>query len=121
VPENTLEEEVTQLHADFCYALADTRRILIIYALSNGSKCVSEITEELGISQPSVSRHLKVLRDRGCVKSTRQGANMQYELTDPRLVEALNLLRAVMRDRWTRWADILEATASPEQNRGTGH
>jgi DNA-binding transcriptional ArsR family regulator len=116
VKEQNLEEEVTQLHADLCYALADKHRILIIYALSSGSKNVSQITQELEISQPSVSRHLKILKDRGCVKSTRQGTSMRYELTDPRLVEALDLLRAVMRDRWTHVADIIESTTATEQD-----
>jgi ArsR family transcriptional regulator len=101
-----LIQEVTQLHADFCHALTDTRRLLIIYCLAEGPRNVTQLTEDLGFSQPSVSRHLKVLRERGLVKGTRDGLNMEYELTDMRLIEALDLLRTVMRDQFARRASL---------------
>ena len=63
-------EEIIQLHADLCSALADPRRILLIYALAKEPKNVGELTEEVGISQPSVSRHLKVLREAGLARRT---------------------------------------------------
>ena len=60
---------------------------------------MTELTAELGVPQPTTSRHLKVLRDRGLVQTTRQGTTVTYSLADPRLVQALDLLRAVMRER----------------------
>jgi ArsR family transcriptional regulator len=109
-----LIEEVTRLHADFCSALADTRRLLLIYALAEGPRNVTALTEALGISQPSVSRHLKTLRERGLVSATREGATVEYRLTDQRLIKALDLLRAIMRDQWNRRAEIIGATGSRE-------
>lgn len=103
-----LTEEVTQLHADLCSALADPRRILILYALSKRSINVSELAKELGISQPATSRHLKILRERGLVYPVRQGASVEYRLTDPRLIEALDLLRDVLRDRIARRASLMD-------------
>lgn len=95
----TLVQEITQLHADFCSALADSTRLILLYALSSGPRNVTELTEELGMPQPTVSRHLKILRDRGLVAATRQGMTVQYALTDGRILEALDTLRAIMRDR----------------------
>ena len=100
-------EEITQLHADLCSALADPNRILLIYALSEGSKNVGELTTTIGISQPSVSRHLKTLKERGLVKATRDGINVVYELTDDHLVEALNILLTVLRDQLVHRADLI--------------
>ena len=100
-------QEVTRLHADFCSALADTRRLLLIYALAEGPKNVSQLTQELGVSQPSVSRHLKILRERGLVQAERNGTTVEYRLADKRLIEALDLLRAIMRDQWAHRAEIL--------------
>jgi DNA-binding transcriptional ArsR family regulator len=108
MPNTEITQEVTRLHADFCSALADARRLLLIYALADGPKNVSQLTEELGVSQPSVSRHLKLLRERGLVRSHRDGTNVVYELEDRRLIQALDLLRAVMRDQWARKAEIIE-------------
>ena len=108
--ENTeLIQEVTQLHADFCTALADTRRLLIIYALSEGGMNVTDLSEQLDISQPSTSRHLKILRERGLVQATREGTTVTYELTDDRLIQALDLLRTIMRDQLMYRAHLIEA------------
>ena len=106
-----ITQEVTRLHADFCSALADTRRLLLIYALAEGPKNVSELTQELGVSQPSVSRHLKTLRERGLVFAHRSGNNVVYQVVDERLIQALDLLRAVMRDQWTRRAELIDESA----------
>ena len=103
-----LQQEVTQLHAEVCSALADPSRILILYALSDKPYTVNDLTNALGLPQPTTSRHLKVLRDRNLVKATRQGMNVEYSLTDHRLIEALDLLRGVMRDRITHRASLVE-------------
>jgi ArsR family transcriptional regulator len=103
-----LRQEVTNLHADVCSALADPNRILILYALSERTFTVNDLANTLGIPQPSTSRHLKVLRDRNLVTATRQGANMEYVLADHRLIEALDLLRGVMRDRISQRANIIK-------------
>ena len=94
----SLKQEISQLEADFCFSLSDPTRILILYALSETPLNVTELTNELGVTQPTTSRHLKVLRDRGLVTTKRQGTTITYDLSDKRLVQALDLLRAVMRD-----------------------
>jgi ArsR family transcriptional regulator len=58
-----------------------------------------------------VSRHLKVLRERGMVTSQRNGTVVVYSLGDKRLVQALDLLRAAMRDMMTKRAELIEAIA----------
>lgn len=104
-----LETEVNQLHAEICGGLADPNRIMILYALSQGPRNVTELCNELNMSQPLVSRHLKVLRERGMVTTKRLGTIIEYALADDRLIEALDLLRAVMRDGLTKRAELIEA------------
>ena len=101
-----LSQEITRLHADFCSALADERRLRLIYALAKDPKNVSELTDELGFSQPSVSRHLKILRERGLVQGERRGSAVIYSISDDRLIQALDLLRGLMRDQWTHRASL---------------
>jgi DNA-binding transcriptional ArsR family regulator len=103
-----LQQEITNLHAEVCSALADPNRILILYALSEKPYTVNDLCTTLGISQPTTSRHLKVLRDRNLVGASRQGMNVEYRLADHRLIEALDLLRGVMRDRITQRASLVE-------------
>jgi ArsR family transcriptional regulator len=104
----TLAQEVSQLEADLCFALADPTRILILYALDEQPRNVTELTQELNITQPTASRHLKILRDRGLVRPNRQGVVIQYELNDKRLIQALDLLRSVLRDRIAYRANLME-------------
>jgi len=103
----SLKQEISQLEADFCFALSDPTRILILYALSDSPLNVTELTNELGIPQPTTSRHLKVLRDRGLVQTTRQGTTITYHLSDKRLIQALDLLRSVMRDGLTQRVSLM--------------
>ena len=111
-----LTQEVSQLHADICSALADPKRILLIYALAEHPRSVNDLSEVLGISQPATSRNLKVLRERGLVFALRQGTTLEYHLTDMRLVDALNMLRSVLRDRLTYNANLIESVDALEKN-----
>ncbi len=107
LPSN-LTQEIAVLHADLCSALAEPTRLVILYALDEKSCNVSELAQKLDIPQPSVSRHLKILRESGLVKANRQGATVQYELNDRRVIEALDLLRAVLRDRIQHRASLID-------------
>jgi DNA-binding transcriptional ArsR family regulator len=104
----TLAQEVSQLEADLCFALADPTRILILYALDEQARNVTELINEIGSTQPTTSRHLKILRERGLVQTIRQGTTITYQLADRRLIQALDLLRSVLRDRITHNATLME-------------
>lgn len=109
-----LSREITELHADICSALADPRRILLIYAMEQKSRNVSELAEEVGISQPAASRHLKILKERGLAHPVRNGASVEYQLTDHRLIDALDTLRAVLRDRISHRASLISSNIAVE-------
>jgi DNA-binding transcriptional ArsR family regulator len=104
--DENLEKEVNLLHAMVCQALADPKRILILYALSDKRCYVSELADTLNIPQPTVSRHLKTLRERSLVETEREGAAVYYSLTDPRVIKALDMLRAVLADILAQQAQL---------------
>lgn len=103
----TLTQEVCMMEAELCSAFADPTRILILYELDERPRNVNDLTSDLNLPQPTVSRHLKILRERGLVSAERQGTNMLYSLTDRRLIEALDTLRTVMRDRIMHRANLI--------------
>ncbi|HNK64268.1 MAG TPA: metalloregulator ArsR/SmtB family transcription factor [Anaerolineales bacterium] len=107
----TLQQEITQLEANFCAALSDPNRLLILYALNDGPRNVTELSNELRMNQPTTSRHLKVLRERGLVHTIRNGTTITYHLSDSRLIQALDLLRSAMRDRLSRQANLVNEIA----------
>ena len=102
-----LSFEINQLHADICSALADPTRILALYLLAEHPYTVNELTTKLEVSQPTTSRHLKILRDRGLVQAIRRGQAVEYSLHDTRLIESLDMLRAVLRDSIAYRANLI--------------
>ncbi len=63
-------------------ALSDPNRVRVLKLLENKALCVCEITEVLGLAQPTVSSHMKILEDAGLVKKDRQGTWMIYSQSD---------------------------------------
>ncbi|MGD9950273.1 MAG: ArsR/SmtB family transcription factor [Desulfobulbus sp.] len=59
-------------------ALSDPNRVRVIKLLEDRSLCVCEIREVLGLAQPTVSSHMKILEDAGLVTKERQGTWMIY-------------------------------------------
>jgi ArsR family transcriptional regulator, arsenate/arsenite/antimonite-responsive transcriptional repressor len=62
-------------------AAGEPTRLRILNLLGRGSVCVCDMQSVLGIPQPTISRHLGVLRHAGLVKDDRQGTRMVYSLT----------------------------------------
>lgn len=110
--DDRIREEVNRLHAQVCSGLADPSRILLIYCLSEGPCNVSEIAKKLDLPQPTVSRHLKILRDRGIVSAGREGQNVIYRLVDARFIQALDLLRACLADALTTQAALVQSATT---------
>ena len=104
--DTNLREEIYRLHAKICGGLADPNRILILYALAEEPRFVSQLAEMLNMPQPTCSRHLKVLRDRGMVSAQRDGQQVVYSIDDERIITALDLLRAVLADQLTDQAAL---------------
>jgi len=109
--EAQLVREIELLYSQICHALGDPKRLMILYALGRQPRYVSELAAELNLPQPTVSRHLKILRDRALVKTSRDGASVYYALADERVIQALDLLRAMLRDRMAEQARLAEFAA----------
>lgn len=99
--------EITNLHARLCSAISDATRIMLLYALADQPQNVSQLVETLAQPQSTVSRHLAILRTAGLVTTERNGRQVVYELTDGRVIEALDLLRRVLTDRVSKDAGLL--------------
>jgi ArsR family transcriptional regulator len=84
--------ERDQLAAQF-RALADPTRVAIINSLSAADEvCVCTLTDAFDLSQPTISHHLKILREAGLVESTRRGTWAYYRL----LPESIDALRGAL-------------------------
>lgn len=80
--------------AEIFKVLSDSTRLKIVQALELDELCVCDIAALIGLSQPSVSHHLKTLRQSGIVKFRRSGKMALYSLKDSHV----SALLAVARD-----------------------
>ncbi len=79
--------------ADRFKALADPNRVAIVNRLSGAPEvCVCVLVEELGLSQPTVSHHLRVLREAGLVEADRRGTWAYYRLIPEAVAELATAL-----------------------------
>ena len=101
-----LEREIGFLHERICSGFAESSRVLMLYALSYKQLRQHQLTETLGLAQSTTSRHLRVLRERGLVHAERKGTSVYYSLADRRLIQALDLLRAVLASQLAADADL---------------
>ncbi len=95
------DDDHLQSAAFLAKSLSDGNRLRILLLISNGRKSVSSIVEELELSQPLVSHHLKELKRSLLVKVEREGPFIYYELADTRILNILQTLSEVATDLLT--------------------
>ena len=88
-------------------ALAEPSRRRILDLLRDGERSVNDLVSKLDLSQPSVSKHLKVLRESGLVHVRPEGKLRWYGLRAEPLAEVAEWLEAY-RAHWTTRFDALE-------------
>ncbi|HEX2908753.1 MAG TPA: helix-turn-helix domain-containing protein [Phototrophicaceae bacterium] len=91
--------EISQRHAEICAALGDLHRLLLLYAIADEPRSVSELVSRVGLSQPAVSRHLRILRESGVVSAERRGKLIYYYPSDRRIIEAMDIIRAALTEQ----------------------
>lgn len=95
-----LEPEFYQIHAEFCGVFSNANRLKLLDLLAAGEEhTVSELETASGISQSTVSQHLKHMREKGIVTRRRDGAKNYYSLTDERIVEGMEMMREILVER----------------------
>lgn len=99
--------------ADPFDALADPQRRAILELLHGGERSVREIADEMPITRPAVSRHLRLLKEAGLVTSSAEGTRRLYRLHDAGAAAVRAYLEEVWGDAVTRFrlvADNTDAT-----------
>ncbi len=86
------------MHSALCKTLANEKRQMILDALRCGESSVTDLVERTGISQPNISQHLSLMRANGVVRSRRDGTRVLYEISNPKLIQAFDLITEVMRE-----------------------
>src|SRR6478609_11891516 len=94
--------------ADAFNAVAEPRRRLILDVLAGGERPVNDLVHELGLAQPQVSKHLRVLREVGAVEVREEGRQRLYRLNGPALKPIHDWVKEYERT-WTNRFELLDA------------
>jgi DNA-binding transcriptional ArsR family regulator len=96
--------------------LAEPARRHILDALITGERPVTDLVDAVGISQPSVSKHLRVLREAGMV-TVRVDAQRRLYRVEPAAMVEIDSWLAPYRRMWSGWLDALEAHLDAMEDR----
>jgi DNA-binding transcriptional ArsR family regulator len=96
-------------------ALGDPQRRRILELLGNGKRSVRELADELPVSRPAVSRHLRVLKDAGLVIEEPKGTRRIYALHDTGIEAVRRYLDEVWGEAATRFRLVAENTPDIER------
>jgi DNA-binding transcriptional ArsR family regulator len=91
-----------ELRAEVIKALAHPSRVLIIEALTDGERCVCELTELVGADISTVSKHLSVMKSAGLIVSEKRGQNQYYRLSCPCFMEFFRCVDLIVRENSAR-------------------
>jgi ArsR family transcriptional regulator len=101
------DQEIALLHRYVCEGIGDPKRLSLLYLVAERPRNVTELTDALAVSQPTVSHHLRILRERGLVTSERDGTSIFYALRDRRIIEAIEIMRDIVADLMNERADVV--------------
>ena len=87
--------ENLQAPAFLAKSLSDENRLRILLCISNRKKSVSAIVEELQLSQPLVSHHLRTLKDHDVLETKRKGPFVYYKLKNTKLLDVLGFFAEI--------------------------
>jgi DNA-binding transcriptional ArsR family regulator len=107
--------------ADAFNAVAEPQRRRILDLLAQGERSVGELVEELGLAQPQVSKHLRVLREVGAVHVRDDGRRRLYRLNGPALKPIHDWVKAYERtweERFAAMDTVVEELKRQEEDDG---
>ena len=101
-----LGEQALEMIAERFRILSDPLRLRMLHLLFDGELTVSELTAEVGSSQPNVSKHLKLLLDAGIIGRSQQGNNVYYSIIDKTIFDLCETVCGSLEKRYRTKAEI---------------
>ena len=107
-----MEDQIYAYHAEMCKAFSHPKRLELINVLREKEMNVGEISQRLGIAIGNLSQHLAMMRERRILVSRKEGNMVYYRITNPRLLEAFDLLREIMFEQIRQDAALIQGRDS---------
>ncbi len=105
-----MEDRIYSYHAEMCKVFSHPKRLELINILRDKEMSVGELSERLVLTLGNLSQHLAMMRGRHILTSRKEGNVVYYRITNPRLLEAFDLLREILFDQIRQDAALIQGT-----------
>ncbi len=100
-------KELYNLHAEMCKVFSNPIRLEILNLLRNKEMSVTKLINKSKLSQANISQHLSIMKSKGIVSSERNGKNIYYKLSNPKIIKAFDIIREVLAERLKKNGEIV--------------
>jgi len=89
-------KKIFELHADVCKVFSNAKRLEVLNILRDKEMTASDLIERIGLSKANLSQHMSILKSKGVVLTRREGVNIYYRISSPKIIQACDLMREVL-------------------------
>ena len=89
-------QKIFELHADVCKVFSNAKRLEIINMLNDREMSAGELLEKTGLSKANLSQHMTVLKSKGVINTRKEGINIYYCITNPKIIQVCTLMKEVL-------------------------
>ena len=94
-----MKSRIYELHAQMCKVFTSPKRLEILNLLRDKELSVGQLVKKANIRQANLSQHLSILREKGIVKTRREGVMIYYSLSNPKIIKAFDIIREILFER----------------------
>ena len=104
-------KSIFEMQAEVCKTIASPKRLEILHALKSGEKTVSELVRILEVPKANVSQHLAMMRHKGILKTRKEGVNVFYSISNPKVIQACILMREVLTEQMKERSRLIRSAS----------
>lgn len=94
--DTTSQMRLNEMHAELCKVFTSPVRVGVLILLRDGEKSVGDISQSMGLAQPTVSKHLLLMRNRGILAARKDAQTVYYRLRRPAVLKAFDIIRELL-------------------------
>ena len=91
-----IDDPIFERHSSFCTIFTAPIRLRIMWLFQDGEQTVSYLSEQLETPMANVSQHLRVLRDQGALHTRKEGKQVYYHISNPKILKGATLIRQAL-------------------------
>ena len=106
-PSGDIQQDLYRRHADLCKVFSHATRLQVLNILREREMSVSDLARELSVGIGNLSQHLNMMKQRHVLESRKEGNNIYYRLSNPKMLKAFDFIRGILFEQMERESDLI--------------